>query len=141
MTTIFSAYLDTQQSFVAIYIYSNRHSICYPKHTDILLLEYVDVYYLNVNATESPSVDLLLSESLKTLDLKKGSPKVKRFQQSSFQTHKPPGATQPTTFISSDKARNWSSASDELSGMFSEADEFTQFEAAPLQQQGNQGIK
>ena len=89
--------------------------------------------------TESPSVDLLLSESLKTLDLKKGSPKVKKFQQSSFRTHKTQAVSQPTTFVSSDKARNWSSAGDELSGMFSEADEFTEFEAAPLQQQGNQG--
>ena len=102
------------------------------------LLKICTCLLFDVTTTESPSVDLLLSESLKTLDLKKGSPKVKRFQQSSFQTHKPPGASQPTTFISSDKARNWSAASDELSGMFSEADEFTQFEAAPLQQ-SNQG--
>lgn len=41
--------------------------------------------------------------------------------------------------MSSDKARNWSAA-DELSGVFcEEADEFTQFEAAPIQQ-NNQGV-
>jgi len=62
---------------------------------------------------------------------------VKKFQQSSFQAHKSQAASQQT-FVSSDKARNWT-ASDELSGIFSEADDFTEFEAAPLQQ-GNQGM-
>lgn len=62
---------------------------------------------------------------------------MKKFQQSSFQSHKPQAASQ-TKFVSSDKARNWTSA-DDLSDIFSEADEFTQFEAAPIQQQSNQG--
>ena len=64
---------------------------------------------------------------------------MKKFQQSSFQKHKSQTtASQQTTFVSSEKARNWSSV-DELSDIFSEADEFTQFEAAPIQQ-GNQSI-
>ena len=91
-----------------------------------------------MNTIESPSVDQLLSESLKTLDLKKEPSKVRKFQQSSFQKHKSQATSQQTTFVSSDKARNWSTA-DELSDIFSEADEFTQFEAAPIQQD-NQGI-
>ena len=62
---------------------------------------------------------------------------MKKFQQSSFQKHKP--QAQQTTFVSSEKARNWSSVGEQLSDIFSEADEFTQFEAAPIQQ-GNQGI-
>ena len=89
---------------------------------------------------ESPSVDQLLSESLKSLDLKKEMPKVKSFQQSSFRTHKSQPTSQQKTFVSSNKARDWASV-DELSGFFSEADEFTQFEAAPIQQgMHNQGI-
>lgn len=62
---------------------------------------------------------------------------MKKFQQSSFHTHKPQAANQQTTFMSSNKARNWA-ATDELAGIFSEVDEFTQFEAAPMQQ-GDQG--
>lgn len=95
--------------------------------------------YVNFTAVESPSVDQLLSESLKTLDLKKELPKTKKFQQSSFYTHKSQASSQQVTFVSSSKARNWSSV-DELSGMFNEADEFSQFEAAPIHQESNQGM-
>ena len=81
-----------------------------------------------------------MSESLKSLDLKKEVSKVKRFQQSSFQTHKSQPTSHQKIFVSSNKARDWG-AVDELSGFFSEADEFTQFEAAPIQQgMHNQGI-
>jgi len=80
------------------------------------------------------SVDQLLSESLNTLDLtKKGSPRSQRFKQSSsFHAHKAQTTNQQSTFTASTKARNWSNT-DELSGVFSEADEFSEFEAAPLE--------
>ena len=103
-----------------------------------MYLYMISLYIICMNTIESPSVDQLLSESLKTLDLKKDASKVK-FKQSSFQKQKSQATTsQQKTFVSSDKARNWSYV-DELSDIFSEADEFTQFEAAPIQQ-GNQGI-
>jgi len=80
------------------------------------------------------SVDQLLSESLNTLDLtKKGSPKSQRFKHSSsFHTHTFQTTSQQSTFAASSKVRNWSNT-DELSGVFSEADEFTEFEAAPFE--------